>query len=880
MRMKGFLMVDSVFIGIVKTLNRIIEKMLKGKELRARRYWIYVIIATIILLMLGWKFCARFAAAERQLLRAAPPTSGLMIGWPGASAFLEASDTLWTAPGMLPPALQRDLTLYRMLFQRLDSTGFSMERPLLFFLQMNGPEGPALGAIWAVRGEEAIRKVLPVTSVSRTQYQGRPVTTVELEGERRLTFTQYRDLLVMGRFPFLVEEVIGHLRGNPGAPLLNSTLASFAGASLTLWMNGQILNQNWTGSEAFWPEGWLRVGVDVEGDFQVLKGRFFAESRRYLSWMEGTVAARPGPVLNIIPEQFSYLEWRHYEAPAEGLGEGLLSSYFQPWAGGEQVYLTNTLGGTGGKEESFWVLSLSDRDGAAAALDSLAREEGMLEDYNYQTYRIRRLLTGSLRPGRGRVSFESPYCVLLDDYLLLSNSRSGLELWIDQFLAGATLVRSEAFLDFYQHNDQPARVWWLARPPLLNQPATGALLRDVFLRLVAGQPIIGGRWSGELATPALDATWKRETQAPAPGSLIAWRFRLEEDARTGPQLLRVGENTPPLFAVQDRGHRLYLLDASGREIWQKPLESPVRSAFHLIDYYQDGQQQLLFNTPAAIHLVDLEKGENVAFFPMVLQSPATNAMTVVDTSGHGGYAFFVANSNGYIYGFDREGRPLPGWNPRSTGAEVDHPLLHFQEATRDFFVALDTAGTLHVFKRDGTYRFPPFSFNDTFPNPPGYQLHRRASRIVACNKDGIVYVMNLAGDHFRLRLETRPRRPVKFAFADILGDDRNDYISLNRGRISVHYYRGNDFREAFTFRAEHPLTDVFAVEVPGRQKTAIGAVDASTGKIYLIDEKGDLFPGFPLAGRTRFAVIEPPAGTYPLLVVADGNTVYGYEVGY
>lgn len=854
--------------------------MRKGKELRTGSYWIIVIIVSLLLLWGAWSIWG-YLSGRQQLLRAVPATSGLVAGWPQAASFLQSADTLLGKAGVFPASVERDLTLYRDLFQRMDSSEASMQRPLLFFLQMNGPEGPALGAIWDARDADAFTERLLQRSTPRqTRYRGTLITTAGLEGGEQLVFARYQNLLLLGRFPFLVEEVIGTLSGNTGQGALPVEMAAFSEAPLTLWVNEEMLNRSRPGQGDSWPQGWLRTGISVKDGYRVIDGRFFPAPNQFLPWMEGTAAARPGPVLNVIPEQVSYLEWRYYDQPEDGLGDGLTADFFKPLAGNEQVYAGNVPGGTAREEEFFWVLSLKDRAAATQALDSLARQVGTLEDYDYQTYRIRRLLTGALQPGAAGLSFESPYCVVLDDYLLLSNSRSGLELWVDQYLAGATLVRSEAFLEFYQNNDEPARVWWLARPALLDGFAAAAPLRDALLGLTAGRPFIGVRWSGELAAPKMEAVWEEEKRVKAaiPGSRIAWRARLAADARTALQVLQPGERASPFFVVQDEAYQLYLLDAAGRERWRKPLESPVLSSFHLIDYYQDGQRQLLFNTPTAIHLLDVETGERVGIFPLQLNSPATNGVTVVDTSGYGGYAFFVANSNGHLNGFDREGRPLPGWSPRLIGAQVDYPLLHFQEATRDFFVALDTAGTLHAFRRDGAYRFPPLAFNDTFPNPPDYQLHPRSGRIVACNQDGMVYVTNLIGEHFRLRLESRPRRPVQFAFADVTGDDRNDYLSLNGNRVSGHYYRGNNFERAFTFEADRPLSDLFAVGLPGRNKAAVGAVDAAAGKVYLIDGEGNLWPGFPLAGRTRFAVSETSAGGALLLVVADGRTVYGYEL--
>jgi len=60
----------------------------------------------------------------------------------------------------------------------------------------------------------------------------------------------------------------------------------------------------------------------------------------------------------------------------------------------------------------------------------------------------------------------------------------------------------------------------------------------------------------------------------------------------------------------------------------------------------------------------------------------------------------------------------------------------------------------------------------------------------------------------------------------------------------------------------------------------IGVVDDTEHKIYLLNQDGSLFKGFPLEGSTLFSIgyLETQDGVFDLIVGGRNNFLYNYSV--
>ena len=262
---------------------------------------------------------------------------------------------------------------------------------------------------------------------------------------------------------------------------------------------------------------------------------------------------------------------------------------------------------------------------------------------------------------------------------------------------------------------------------------------------------------------------------------------------------------------------------------------------------------------------------------MELPDPATNGLCIIDFEKNRDYQFFVGTKNGNIYGFEKTGEPVEGWNPRDNIGVLGHDIEHFQVGGKDYILALTNEGKFHVLGRDGHPNFEAVSFEKKFLSPPGFQTFSNSARMVLTDQSGRAKVFNIKGKHFNLYVGADKNNQNQFQFADIVGDDRKDYISLSNKDLSCYYYSESKFSKAFDKRFDKPQHELFTVKI-NKEKDQIGTLNRKNKRINLLKNDGKLVDGFPLAGTTKFTICDLFDTKEKILVVALDDSIYTCKI--
>ena len=710
-----------------------------------------------------------------------------------------------------------------------------------------------------------------------TQYRGHPVYTFASAGKPPVSFTRYRNLLIGSRWAFLVEDAIRQLEGDSW----QLAVGSWRGASVVGWWQGGALGAAFSSTlngehrsfwEMFGKGGWLTMPLDTTNHLEAF-------------WTPPTNIQHPTSniqSLTAAPDNLSLLLAGHTPPSAwtqrfPGIEQrALFDRYIRPWLSGDWIQAWPAV-----EKEAILALGLTDEALADSLLDGMVEELGVLSEGEYQTYPIRQVLAEEflprLLPGAGD-DFQQPFFARVGPLVVFTRSRTALEDWISHYLTGQTMGNFTPFLEMQAElppSDGPL-CWvnssWLSSRYRAGWTASKAPLAD----WLAQQGVM--LWQAEIGKDGWHWHGRRGRggKAAPMGSSVstAWRVSLDAPVVAPPRIVRLDGRD--LCFLQDAANQIYCLELDGRLRWKRTLDSRMLSDFERIDYYGDGDGQLLINTREQVYLLDAQ-GNPLAGYPLVLQLPATNGLTLTDFNGRGDYAYFLGSENGRCYGFDKTGRPLPGWGPKEGVGQLPYPLRHFQYEQKDFLVLLNDVGFLQVYQRNGEERFPPLLIEGAFQDGPDYQVHPQSTRIVVADQDGKVLVVNHLGESFALQLQPGGGGPVDFAFADIGGDARKDYLALQGRKLAGYGYEKAGFKRWFTHTFPHAQDELFAVAQPGSDRSLIGTVDTEKRQIWLLDGKGQVQSGFPLAGTTRFALTEGGAGKY-LLVVGWEEQVYCYLV--
>ena len=555
--------------------------------------------------------------------------------------------------------------------------------------------------------------------------------------------------------------------------------------------------------------------------------------------------------------------------------------YILPWIHDELVYFITEPTSADFSADKFVLIKSKDIRQTEKLLADYGEQFGELYNQDYQNFTIKQLAANDLmKPIFGEVlnPIQNPYYLIIDDMVLFGNSLNTMKLWVEKYNFGKTLGYLPKYQSFiYQLENQSNLYFFIDLPrsaQLVNsylQPEIRNSITNDYAALQKISPlgIQANAFQGHFLT-TISVTHDIQPILKKPKAYVSWRCELKADAATPAYPIYNGNTKSYEVIVQDVENRLYLLDRSGLVLWEKVFEEPILSEIHAVDIYDNDRLMFVFNTKKAIHMLDRD-GEEFRTIPLV--HPAASPLSVIDYGK--GPRLFIACQNGAVYGYDKYGKPLTGWNPLSGVGQIEEPVRYMRHKDKDYLLMLNTSGKLYAYKRNAKAYFSAsmgLGVSD-------YAIDSKIGRITAGNKNGKIGVSNIKGKTFSIAAQANMTSNGEFAYSDIIGDDRKDYIRLSDKTLTLHYYDSTQtLAKHFTYQFDNVQDDVFGVDLPQSDKDYIGTYSNQWQSIYLFDENGELQKGFPLVGTTKFFVIDLFLDNSKSLVVANRNMVYVYKI--
>ncbi|MEM7106514.1 MAG: DUF3352 domain-containing protein [Bacteroidota bacterium] len=747
---------------------------------------------------------------------------------------------------------------------------------------------------------------LPGVRVQESTFKNHKVYTLIGPGGNDFAICSYKGLVIASRHTFLVEFAISQLKNfasnitrDPGFRKAEQLAGNsgdiaiyFNFDNLALLASGFIKGEK--DSEVNTLAGildWMSIDLFFQAESVVANG-YGIPHKSNLFWQSVVNQSQPAELIitDALPENTAIASCFGIESMKGWLrsikkGESeWFEDFILPWMGEEFAYVITEPLSEAIEEDQFAVFSIGNERLAEELLSDLINEAEGVEKSNYQNYEIFKLSTENLLApifGESLNTIQKPHMVMLDRFVVFGNTERGIKRWIDKYNLGHTLGRNAAFMEFtgqlpmatnfYLYLD-PGRMLQLFKTYLKSDDPEA--LKTSFSAFQKFSPV-EFKWSAHNNMMLTSGQVAYSTSGSQPAS-IAWKVELDQPAIIPPSIVRNDKNGDLEILIQDASSRVYRIGKNGGIRWTREVDGPIISDIYEVDLYKNDKLQTLFNTEDKIWCFDREGGDvKGRGYPKRTRS-SLNGVHVADYDDAKDYRLFIAVKNRGIYAYKKNGARLSGWGPRARTGNIPFPVQHFVADGKDYIVSLNDEGELHGFARNSGRRFQPVKFEANFNSTIGVDVNAKPYRIVACDEDGVAYVTNLSGNYFTLNLEPGSRKNVKFTFADVVEDERKDYIALSENVLVV-----NDHDDRiYTHEFEENQDEVFTVQLKGKPKQAIGTVSKSARKIYLLDEAGNPLPEFPLAGTTSFVVGDMFEDGGDVLVVANGAVVYAYRLGY
>lgn len=184
---------------------------------------------------------------------------------------------------------------------------------------------------------------------------------------------------------------------------------------------------------------------------------------------------------------------------------------------------------------------------------------------------------------------------------------------------------------------------------------------------------------------------------------MLWQCALDSGSAQQPHLFVNHLTKENEIVIQDKLKQLYLINSTGKILWKKKINETVRSKIYTVDIFKNNKYQLLFNTDNYLHLID-RNGKYVDGYPIKLQSPASNAISLIDYEGNKDHRIFIACKNHLIYSYTLYGVRSEGFKPYKTDGLVNLPVKFVRVGESDYLITIDEGGVIHSFSRKGEGR--------------------------------------------------------------------------------------------------------------------------------------------------------------------------------
>ncbi|MFO7658076.1 MAG: DUF3352 domain-containing protein [Bacteroidales bacterium] len=356
-----------------------------------------------------------------------------------------------------------------------------------------------------------------------------------------------------------------------------------------------------------------------------------------------------------------------------------------------------------------------------------------------------------------------------------------------------------------------------------------------------------------------------------------WESLLDTTICSKPQFV-VNHNTRQTeIFVQDENNNIYLINQVGRILWKQNIPEKINSSINQIDYYMNGKLQMMFSTANYLHLID-RNGNYVERYPVKLRSRATNGMALFDYDDNKNYRILIACEDKQVYAYDKEGNIIKGWSPERTESEVTQPVNHFRVKDRDYIVFGDQLNT-YILDRKGNTRIGIKELiarslnNNYYLETSGGPVN---SFIAFTDTAGTVY--KIFTDERIEKLELMHCTPDHyFDLKDIDGDGNKDFIFLNEHKLTVFRH---DKTKLFSYDPGVPIERSPVYYHFSTNDRKIGLVSEKKCLIFLINNNGSVYNGFPLKGCTQFSIgyLGSTISHFNLITGGDNNFLYNYAV--
>lgn len=533
-----------------------------------------------------------------------------------------------------------------------------------------------------------------------------------------------------------------------------------------------------------------------------------------------------------------------------------------------------------------------DRD----VLPYISNEFALVESENREKYAIVKLTNGekvnfalsliseSAIDNIGRLQFDNifyyllgepfraytrPYFTVIDNYLIVATATDVLRQFRNAYSQEKWLAKSKDFQDHSQLVANKSNIEFFVNCKNSSQVFKRSLkgrTSSYFEEPYTLKNFYGVTWQWNADKTHFQLNFFANYLAPQTEVLKElWSFKLSD--RLSASFGTYDSGTGSILLVQDRANKMYALTEAGNKKWDLLVDgivqgNPIR--------LKDGS--LLFNTLSSLHRIDT-LGKAIAGYPIKLKSRASGQLVVMGYDPKLAKVFIPATNKILVYALDDAD---VGHESITVNGNLLNNIQLSSSPKRSYLLAGTTNGTFTFFNPDGTtasetkinpttnFKGSIFSAFDAANEP----------QIVACDTKGTLYRIGLH-NNIQTTVTNIRNSHSDFEWQNVTGDATPDMIFLDNKQFNVLSDEGVPMY-SYTFE-ESAAADLIIVNGTAGESYA-GIINRTDSKLYLFNDEGNLFKGFPVSGTGRFSVCSLRNDGSSYIIFGKNNTIYVYRL--
>ncbi len=723
--------------------------------------------------------------------------------------------------------------------------------------------------------------------------EGRPITARPDSALGTMHVRSAQGLLLIASSPDVLEGAVLQL-DRPSVLEQDSVLARAvrtlgAGAEAHVLLHTarthNLLHNWWTATaleQLHVPTGWAALDLRTRPDALFLGGLLVpATNDPWVQRVQGQGTGRLG-IARVLPATTGRFDVFHLDDPerwtatdtlATDMAEALIG-----WAHG--TVGTATEPGDSLNPGAHWAFFQTDDPALAQEALGGFCPNGACDTLAYRGIRMTQITTNGGYErllGPAFAVYQRPWYAVLGDVVVMSTTPAHLLRSIDAWHDGNTLAEDSRATNWLQRVSATfGRMSWtdmgrtrsIAASGLKPSAHTAWEAHNTLLDGLGGLSVQLSPGQHGMLHIMAGVQYAPMEQRATPGLL--WSTSAGAGITRKPDIVLNHTNGTREVLVQDAAHTIHLISSTGKVLWSRTLDGPIKGPITQVDRFKNGKLQLLLGTKSTLYQID-RNGKDVGGFPVKLPTAASANMAVMDYDGTRDYRILVPLIDRTIRNYGIDGTPVSGWEASKLDLMTTDAVHHLRIRNKDYLLVVDGHGDVKLLDRRGVERERTtlnLGWNPGLQQVvPGLDLH--STRLYWTDTTAAVYEGRLDGT----RTTVLAGRPETAWAADVDRDGTMDVVRVNRDSLVLLSGGRTQFARAF---GDTVLRELLLYSLDGPW---IGVVRPAAAQVTLLNGAGRDMPGMPLEGTVSMSIADLNLdGKLEVVTVARNGKVVAYRL--